>query len=285
MARPEFAECMGLLESLAGEKPIPPNGAAAWFLMLGHLGVEQLQRAIVAVMRQHRFAGLPAIGQIAEAAEGPQQSAALPNDQRAVLAWDRVLDAISRVGGNASARFVDPLATASIRSLGVWLALCDTPSEELRTWKCKEFIEAYKSHAALCVSSEQAVPLPAWSRLKSRAPDSAHRLPSRLSPISQFIRKPFGSPQVPPQQSRTNDGFNQSDTTDEPLTVANVLLMIPGAGSRSPRMRSAHAPRRTNSERLGRRDADPSINKPRTQPRGASIDFSRLTTGGRVERT
>lgn len=247
MTRPEFAESMGFLESLIG-RSIEPNTAAAWFLMLGHLSAEQLQRAIVAVMRQHRFGGLPPIGQIVEAAEGPQQSAALPNDQRAVLAWDRVLDAISRVGGYASARFDDPLINASIRSLGGWVALCDTPSEELRTWKRKEFLESYKAHTALGVSAEQAAPLLGMVAIENTRTGFNAPAPVEITTSLPVHPKAVHlAPSSPPAIAHERR-LHQANATDEPLALGNVLSIMPGTGSPSSLATHANGSRPTSNQ-------------------------------------
>ena len=65
---------------------------------------------------------------------------------RALTAWGFVVEAIRKHGSYSSVEFVDDQAIhGAIRRLGGWLRLCSTDSEELHSFRRKEFIEAYES--------------------------------------------------------------------------------------------------------------------------------------------
>ena len=70
------------------------------------------------------------------------QSRATSIQDRALLAWSEVSNAIIRTGSYGSPEFSDPITNAAIRQLGSWIDLCKTESDKM-TWKQKEFIEMF----------------------------------------------------------------------------------------------------------------------------------------------
>ena len=115
-----------------------------WYQLVSDLTAEQFQSGIVETLRTNTFAGLPPIGLIRQNAMGKQPA----EQDRSLLAWDRVLEAIREHGGYQTVRFDDPAIHAAIRSCGGWVALCGQPTEQMITWTKKVFCDAYKAHVA-----------------------------------------------------------------------------------------------------------------------------------------
>jgi hypothetical protein len=56
-----------------------------------------------------------------------------------------VIDAIRRVGSYNTPTFKDPLIGACVSSLGGWISLCGSTTDQL-TWKGKEFCKMYTDY-------------------------------------------------------------------------------------------------------------------------------------------
>jgi len=78
-------------------------------------------------------------------------------EERASIAWQAVRRAIRVYGAYKSVQFDDPFATATVRALGGWVDLCETPSgEKLDVWKKKEFDSQYALIEAREIDAEEA---------------------------------------------------------------------------------------------------------------------------------
>lgn len=122
---------------------------------------EQWMNACLSLMQTHRYPRLPSIAEIRERALGVADRP-ISADERALVAWNCVLDAVARVGGYETVQFDDPVIHAAINAIagqGGWSALCDEESEKLRTWKRKEFIETYKAFLVTGIRPESHKPL------------------------------------------------------------------------------------------------------------------------------
>ena len=143
MTKEEFLNAMGMLSASVGRE-IPKPQATVWYQLVSDLTAEQFQAGIVETLRTNTFAGLPPIGLIRQNAIGRQPA----EQDRSLLAWDRVLEAIREHGGYQTVKFDDPAIHAAIRSCGGWVALCEQPTEQMITWTKKAFCDAYRAHIA-----------------------------------------------------------------------------------------------------------------------------------------
>ena len=147
MTRSEFNKALALLVASVGRQ-MPDEMVQAWFVMLNDLTVEQINQGIITAIRTHEFAGFPPIGLIRKHAVG-KDLAALPDTDRAVVAWGTVVEAIRQHGGYQTVHFDDPVIHATIRATSPsWAALCGTESEQLHIWGKKSFVEAYRAISA-----------------------------------------------------------------------------------------------------------------------------------------
>ena len=67
------------------------------------------------------------------------------DDTASVSAWDEVISEIKRVGGYQTPKFTDSRTAATIRHLGGWVLVCDTPQEELHKWTRQNFERTFSA--------------------------------------------------------------------------------------------------------------------------------------------
>lgn len=118
-----------------------------WLILRDEFTDEEWQRAVSACLRSERWFPVPVT--LLEAARGSVADTA-------ELAWMTVTQAVEAVGAYRTANFDDPLINATIRALGGWVALCDTPAAEFDRWTRKEFLRAYGSLARSQGMSQEA---------------------------------------------------------------------------------------------------------------------------------
>lgn len=232
MTKTEFANSMAFLSAGVG-KSLGAEQIAAWYELLGDLSVDELRRGIIETLRTHQFGGIPAVGVIRKNALGGVQTANLESNDRSLLAWNCVLDAIRTHGGYQTVKFDDPVIPAALRSIAQsWTALCETESEQLHTWKKKDFCQAYQSilasrqvtesaAAALpgilaedarmhgytdpqAVRIETNLPAPSVKVLESKPIPVVHRIVEKIATASFSIPKPVAD-EMPEHES--NEDF------------------------------------------------------------------------------
>jgi hypothetical protein len=146
MTKEEFAVCMKFLGACL-DREISADTHRAWYAVLGDMEKKALELAIVAVVRGHKFSGLPAIGLLLQAAGA--SVGIVDNDAQAVLAWDTAFKAISKHGGYVSVKWDDPAIPAAIETVAdSWVTFCEIETAELIRFVKPKFIEAWKAHRA-----------------------------------------------------------------------------------------------------------------------------------------
>lgn len=81
---------------------------------------------------------------MAEPAKGPpERAAASPLAQRAAVAWETIIETVSRAGRNYPPRLDDPAAVLAMRSLGGFTAICDGNERDLPRL-ARDFAAAYR---------------------------------------------------------------------------------------------------------------------------------------------
>jgi len=132
----------------------------AWFGMFEDLSVEQFQHGLAVTIKTYEFAGFPPVGLIRKNCGAVAGFGVMSATLRAQSAWVGVRKSIGSVGGYKSVQFDDPFTTATIRLLGGWIMLCDTPSgEKLDTWMQRQFLATYESLMQAGIEAHQAAPL------------------------------------------------------------------------------------------------------------------------------
>lgn len=143
-----------LVEALAATFRVEPTSALklGYWLGLGDLKLGRVEGAVERAIATCRF--MPTPRELRDLA-GEESS-----DQRAILAWNAVKQAIGRVGSYRSVTFDDATVNAVVRSLGGWIRVCRTDSEELDKWTSKEFQRLYRELSGLPLSGDMTRYLP-----------------------------------------------------------------------------------------------------------------------------
>jgi hypothetical protein len=127
------------------------EGMLAWCEALDDLTDEQFCTALKRFSRESKeFPSPAAVRQFAGAV-------ALPDADRATIAWVKVRESIRKVGGYATVAFDDPLITAAIRDMGGWVQLCETSTDDMK-WREQDFRRIYGAIAKAGIGD--ASPLP-----------------------------------------------------------------------------------------------------------------------------
>ena len=135
----DFAVYLDLMTNLweaMGRKDPPGNTLLKmWYITLRSLTADDLGRAIMAYLEHHSDEYITPKLLLELAGKVTDKDAA------AVSAWDEVLKEIKRVGAYQTPTFSDPRTAATIKHLGGWIQLCDTPTEDLHKWQRMHFIK------------------------------------------------------------------------------------------------------------------------------------------------
>lgn len=136
-----------------------------WFdVALGDLPVENVMVALNRAALTCKFFPKPAeLRELAGAVTGQ-----LSLDEFATLAWNTVAKAISSVGYDRSVSFQDLVINATIRQLGGWNKIVNTPATELK-WLKNDFIKTYTAMSKLQLSAQQTARLAGYVELTNIA--------------------------------------------------------------------------------------------------------------------
>lgn len=124
-----------LAEVLPREKPLSETAMALYWRALERYTDEQVEQAAGEVVLRYKWFPRPA--ELIELIEGNQED-------RAVIAWGKVLNGIATYGAYQSVRFDDPVIHSVIQLMGGWVDACRWRLEELK-WKQKEFEKIYRA--------------------------------------------------------------------------------------------------------------------------------------------
>ena len=113
--------------------------ASIYYECLKHLGPDEWQMAVSAVLKERVYNSMPKIAELLNHIYGSPE-------ERAVNAWVLVLEMMGRLSDFPSVKFEDDATMHAIKALGGWMAVggIDVASDSpMNTAKRKEFISAY----------------------------------------------------------------------------------------------------------------------------------------------
>ena len=142
-------EVVTMLAEAFGQK-ITPIRLMAYEVGLSDVPLASLNAAVVRAIRESRF--MPSVAVLRELCG--VASGHIDVKDRPTLAWQAVRAAISKVGGYDSPSFDDAAIHATIRELGGWPLLCDTPIDEIH-WLEKRFCATYSALCSVKLPSDQ----------------------------------------------------------------------------------------------------------------------------------
>ena len=137
----KFAECMIVLNDTLGSNNQPPSAAKIefYFKALSDLSIEEVETGALRVANTKTMKVFPTPAEIREAVRGKAEDLA-------VIAVDKIQNALRGVGGYESVCFDDPVIHLIIQNYGGWAKLSDIIQDEWK-WIRKEFEKHYKVYA------------------------------------------------------------------------------------------------------------------------------------------
>lgn len=173
-----------------------------WLRSLDDMSVDQVIHGIDVFLRTSSEFPTPAALRKCCGAE-------LDIEDREAIAWSKVREAIRVHGGYETVTFDDPLITATIRDMGGWVSLCDTPTEEMKWRYMKEFQPIYSAIAKTGIGDSSPLagihertneklgygPQAAPVRIETELP--VHRVASRLHHQERPIAPRLDGPAAP----------------------------------------------------------------------------------------
>jgi len=133
----QFAKLMGVLAEVFDDGKEPSAfKVEVYFKTLERFSVEQLSQAVESMVVNRVYPSFPKPAEIIEAIQGKQED-------RATLAWVKVLETVRRVGSYQSVKFDDPAIHSVIEAMGGWIELGNMSVNDEK-WKQKEFEKLYR---------------------------------------------------------------------------------------------------------------------------------------------
>lgn len=151
--REQFAKLIGAL-AIATRVEADELLLEAYWMALEDLPIESVAIAAKRALRECKFFPM--------AVELREMSGEVSPADRAVLAWDAFQKAVHQHGYYDSVQFDDPAITATVRSLGGWIRVCELPVDEFDKWLRKDFERVYASYCRSGVSPEALEHLPGF---------------------------------------------------------------------------------------------------------------------------
>lgn len=133
MTRETVIEILGILSEVYGRE-VSPVLAQVYHTVLAGYPDGQVREAVNRAVRTLRFFPKPA--EILEILEGTP-------DDRSMLAWQALENAIRRIGSWESVRFEDGALSAAVEALGGWTKVCEWTEAEM-PFRRQEFERLYR---------------------------------------------------------------------------------------------------------------------------------------------
>ena len=132
----QFATLMMSLAEVfdSGETPTPVK-TEIYFQALQMYDIGELTKAVSNMIQTRPFNSFPKPAEIIESIAGTKE-------ENALLAWQKVDQAVKRVGPYESVKFNDPVIHGVVKFFGGWEKFCDGLAAELK-WKQKDFEKIY----------------------------------------------------------------------------------------------------------------------------------------------
>ena len=125
-----------LSEEFTDGKPISELKIQTWYNALEKYEIKVIGKAVSNIAQKRIYNGFPKLAEIINEIEGSA-------DDRALLAWNELKEAIARVGAYNSVKFSDPKTVAVVNEMGGWAKVCEVKEDDLK-WMQKDFERLYK---------------------------------------------------------------------------------------------------------------------------------------------
>jgi hypothetical protein len=131
----KFVELMAGLSQLY-DKELSQFALNLYYEILENYDYLQIESAIKQVISTNKYNCIPKPAEILEFLEGTR-------DDKALLAWLQVMEAVQKGGYYASIEFSDPIISHAVNELGGWQWLCCSQKDDLPFIE-KRFMDLYR---------------------------------------------------------------------------------------------------------------------------------------------
>lgn len=152
--------------------PLSAGQILGYRLGLGNLPLDDIERAVAVALENSKYMPKPA--------ELREMAGAMSVATRATLAWQAVRKAVHSVSVYGSVQFDDDTTTATVRNMGGWATLCNSPGESFETWTRKQFEQVYARLYGLDLHPDQTRAL-----LGLHGEEPKKRFPTGLPPVDR----------------------------------------------------------------------------------------------------
>ena len=129
-----FIELIGSVSEIYG-KDLSSMAIGLYYNTLKDYSYEQVEKAFNTVVRTYKYNCMPKPAEIVEAIEGKESD-------RALIAWQSVIDTIRRHGYYETIIFEDKTIHMCIEHLGGWMWMCEQTIEDMK-FISKDFYKLY----------------------------------------------------------------------------------------------------------------------------------------------
>lgn len=144
----KFTKLLIAISEIYGKEMSPP-GIEIYYQVLKNYSYDEIQNSLYLVVKTNKYNVMPKPAEIIENIEGSI-------DERALWAWQQLLDAIRQKGYYASVEFEDKTIHAVVLAMGGWMRLCDLEISET-PFVMKEFIAKYKLFLGRKIDSQRLI--------------------------------------------------------------------------------------------------------------------------------
>lgn len=146
----QFTEAMQALAATYQREATKALLTGYW-MGLSDMPLDAFQKAVATALHSLKFMPSPA--------ELRELGGEMRLEDRAIIAFSAFDKAVTKHGYYTTVTFDDPAINATVRTLGGWEAVCDTPLDQWNSFFRKRFLDTYCAHVRRGVHPEDARPL------------------------------------------------------------------------------------------------------------------------------
>ncbi len=181
----KFKELMAGVGELYG-KDITKPLLSLYFNALEELSIEQVSQAFTNHVKSTGKEGtfFPKPADLMRQIKGSEEDRKASTDDRAMIAWSCIEQAMSRIGSYQALELEDKQALATVKAMGGWQKLCETTYDQL-PFRRREFIKMYETFERTPIEKLPAS-LPGFHELEQHKKEASHALSHLVSEINKI---------------------------------------------------------------------------------------------------
>lgn len=224
----ELAERTNLIGVLAEtfRQTASKSMLAGYTMALEDIPTDRLKAAVRTALRTCKFMSTPV--------ELRELAGEMKLPDRAVKAFMALEQAVTGTGGYSTVDFDDRFINATVRALGGWVSVCETPADEFDKFLKAKFEKTYCALVAAGVGEEQAAPLQGrhdrdnsiTGYQRQTTKEITTGLPMLANNPPRIAARPMPVVELPKRLPRPPAENPKPVCTEDPTALANVLALV-----------------------------------------------------------